>query len=233
MKDSLFQSGFKIRIDSSQCTSLISGSAFIDNTHDVWVYKDIQLESGKIYGFVGEYGQGNMYLSYLLGGKIDFGNLRLFCNDTEISKNDLSAVSWNLEPSNEPYKNSVVRKSIEKAIKKNALKENFEDVADKFLLTEPRYGRKLRALSGERWRASAALGYASRKKIFYAPYNTSRFYYHMCQTGLLKVLKELTDSGAMVFLPVGSDDFIKHIADECIYIKESYEVDKLKPSSIR
>ncbi len=228
MKNSLFQSGFKIRIDSSQCTSLISGSAFIENTHDTWKYKDIQLESGKIYALVGEHGQGNMYLSYLLGGKVDFGNLSLFCNDTEISQNDLDAASWNLEPSKELYKNYTVRKSIEKAIKKNSLKVSFEDIAESFLLTEPRYDRKLHALSGERWRASAALGYAEGRKIFYAPYMTSGFYHHMCISGLVKVLRELTDSGAIVVLPVGSDEFIRHIADECIYVKDEYDIDELK-----
>lgn len=50
----------------------------------------------------------------------------------------------------------------------------------------------------------------------------------MCQSALLKALKELTTSGAIVLLAVGSDDFIKHIADECIYIKQEYDVEKLK-----
>ena len=83
-------------------------------------------------------------------------------------------------------------------------------------------------LSGERWRASAALGYASCKKIFYAPYRASRFYYDMSQSALLKALKELTASGAIVLLPVGSDNFVKHIADECIYIKQEFDVEELK-----
>ena len=50
----------------------------------------------------------------------------------------------------------------------------------------------------------------------------------MCQSALLKALKELTASGSIVLLPVGSDDFMKHIADECIYIKREYDVEELK-----
>ena len=121
----------------------------------------------------------------------------------------LEISSWNLEPLNEKYRNVVVKKSIEKALLKSQRIETFDAVTEKFILTEPRYDRKLFQLSGERWRASAALGYANRKRIYYAPYKFSKFYYQMCQSGLLKVLKELTADGAIVLLPAGSDEFLK------------------------
>ncbi len=154
--------------------------------------------------------------------------MKLYYNDTEINRHDLERISWNLEPHYEKYKKAVVKKSIEKAIRDNQCSDDFQTIAKRFILTEPRYDRKLFQLSGERWRASAALGYASGKKIFYAPYRDSKFYYDMCQSALLKALKELTGSGAIVLLPIGSDDFMKHIADECIYIKQEYDVEELK-----
>lgn len=226
----MFDKSFKIKIDASKCTSLVEGGAFLDGkkVYDSWRFKDIMLKSGKIYGIVGEYGQGPMYVSYLLGGKVDFGNLRLFCNDYELLKNMLEQTSWNLEPSNEKYKNAIVKKSIEKALLKNDSKEDFNTIAKKFILTEPRYDRKLSQLSGERWRASAALGYANRKKIYYAPYKSSNFYYQMCHSGLLKVLKELTADGAIVLLPAGSDEFLRHIVDECIYTNREYDISELQ-----
>lgn len=85
-------------------------------------------------------------------------------------------------------------------------------------MIKPRYDRKFIQLSGEHWRASAALGYAKEKKIFYIPYETSEFYYNMLQSGLLKVLKNLTDNEAIVLLSAGLDIVLKHIADECIYL---------------
>ncbi len=66
------------------------------------------------------------------------------------------------------------------------------------------------------------------KRIFYALYKPSKIYYCMCQSGLLKVLKELAAGGAMVLLPVGSDEFMKHIVDECICIKQEYPLEDLK-----
>ena len=227
----IINNSYCVRIDSSQCTSLVTGGAVVgkDKLFDIWRYESLQFESGNIYALVGEYGQGCMYLSYLLGGKVDFNDLKIYMNESKIRKQDLELISWNLEPSEEKYGSMVSGKSIEKALAKNNSNESFSDIQDKFLLTQSRLSSKLKYLSGERWRASAALGYAERRRIFYAPYKTSKFYYDMCQSGLLKALRELTDVGAIVLLPVGSDEFVKYIADKCIYIKPcSYNIDDLK-----
>ena len=220
---------FEVKIDSSKCVSLIEGGAWLDKTiYDSWRYADLTFESGKIYGIISEYMQGCMYLSYLLGGRVDFGNLQIYFNKKKIEKEDLSLISWNLEPSHEKYRNKEVKKSIEKMLQKSKCEDSFEKIAEKFILTEPRYSRKLFQLSGERWRASAALGYAAGKQIFYAPYERSQFYYCMSQTGLIKVLRNLTDSGAMVLLPACSDVVLKHIVDECVYLDREYDIDSLK-----
>ena len=54
------------------------------------------------------------------------------------------------------------------------------------------------------------------------------FYYQMCNSCLLKALRELTDDGAIVLLPAGSDEFLKHIVDECIYINSEYDTSELQ-----
>lgn len=222
----LFQDKFLIKVDTSACVSVLTG--YDAKLKDTWYYSDQTFESGKIYGLVSEYGQGGMYLSYLLGGKVDFGNVKIYCNDCLLYQDDLNAVSWNLEPNNESYGKKLVKKSIEKALLHNSSKETFQSIADKFLLTPERYDRKFIHLSGERWRASSAFGYAQNKKIFFAPYEPSCFYFQMCQSSLLKALRELTDCGAVVFLPTGSDEFIKYIADEVIYLDRKYDIEQLQ-----
>lgn len=220
---------FQIKIDSSKCTSLLEDVHQFDKSmYDCFWYSDFSFNSGKIYGIVSEYRQGCMYLSYLLGGKVEFGNLRISLNDKQVFKEDLASISWNLEPEKEKYKNETVKKSIEKALRKSSREESFNTIAEKFVLTEPRYSRKLRCLSGERWRASAALGYAKEKKIFYSPYESSEFYYQMSQSGLLKALRNLTEDGAIVILAGGSDVVLKHIVDECVYLGREYDFDKLR-----
>ncbi len=223
---SLFQGCFSIKIDTSACKSIIAG--YDVELDDTWYYSDQSFESGKIYGLVSEYGQGGMYLSYLLGGRVDFQNVKIYCNDHLLSQNDLNNIAWNLEPYSEAYGKMIVKRSIEKALHRNLSQETFKTVADRFLLTPERYDRKFRWLSSERWRASAAFGYAQNKKVFYAPYQSSNFYYQMCKSGLLKALRGLTDYGGVVILPTGSDEFIKHIADEVIYLDRKYDIDHLK-----
>lgn len=220
----------QIHIDSSKCTSILTGTAVVGKNKfcDTWRYRDVEFEGGNIYGIVGEYGQGCMYLSYLLGGKVDFDNLQIYMDGNKIERRDLECISWNLEPTEEKYGKEIVCKSVKKALMENNSAETFEDIQRKFALTPERANRRLSHLSGERWRASAALGYARGKKIFYAPYKTSSFYYAMSSSGMLKALRELTDSGGVVLLPVGSDGFMKHIADHIIYVDEEYETNRLR-----
>ena len=221
-----FYNDFSIKIDTSACKSMIAGHDL--KLNDTWFYSDQIFESGKIYGIVSEHGQGCEYLSYLLGGRLGFEDVKVYCNDSPISQNDLNEVSFNLEPNHEPYGKKQVKKSIESALKISTDKGDFSLIADRFLLTPERNDRKFIQLSGERWRAAAAFGYAQNKRIFFAPYETSNFYYHMCQSCLLKALKELTKCGALVILPAGSDEFIKHIADEVIYLNRNYDIDDMR-----
>lgn len=220
----------EIQIDCSKCTSILTGSAMFGKNkfYDTWRYRDVNFEGGKIYGIVSEYGQGCMYLSYLLGGKVDFENVQIYIDGNKVERKALECISWNLEPIEEKYKNQIVNKSVKKALMENHLAETFEDIQRKFALTPERANRKLNQLSGERWRASAALGYARGKRIFYAPYKPSSFYYSMCCSGLMKALRELTDSGALVLLPVGSDRFMKHMGDTCVYLDNEYEINRLR-----
>lgn len=227
MQDS-FSGNFTIKIDTSACKSIITG--YDPKIDDTWHYSEQIFESGKIYGLVSEYGQGGMYLSYLLGGRVKFENVKAYCNGKPLCQKDLNDVSFNLEPCNEQYGIKKVRRSIEKALSCNANSENFQSVADRFLLTPERSDRKFKYLSGERWRAASALGYAQNKRIFFAPYKTSTFYYQMCQSGLLKALRELTNWGALVILPTGSAEFIQHIVDEVVYLDPQYNIDNLKRS---
>lgn len=210
----------KIRIDSSKCNSIIQGySHFNNGMEDYWYYSDHTFETGKSYGLISEYMQGCMYLSYLIGGKIELKDgLEIYIDDRKTDAAGLDDISWNIEPYYENYKDLVVKKSIEKALKQGFVSDTFEQIAKAFLLTEPRYDRKLSQLSGERWRALAAIGYASGKRIFYGPYKSSNQYSSMNQ--LPEIIRFLTDHDCMVLLPVGSDKYIPECVDECVYIQQ-------------
>ena len=209
----------KIRIDSSKCSSVIQGwSRFSNGMEDYWYYSDQFFETGKSYGLISEYMQGCMYLSYLLGGKIKpEDNLVIYIDDQKSDVDKLNDFGWNIEPYYEKYKNLVVKKAIENGLKKGLVSESFEQIAKAFVLTEPRYDRKLSQLSGERWRASAAIGYVLGKKVFYGPYRSSEYYSKM--NALPEIINFLKEKDCMVVLPVGSDIYIKRYVDQCIYLE--------------
>ena len=209
----------KIRIDSSNCNSIVQGySRFSNGMEDYWYYSDYTFETGKTYGLISEYMQGCMYLSYLLGGKIKpEDGVEIYLDEKKIDFDKLNDISWNIEPYYEKYKNLVVKKSIDEALKKGYVSETFEQIAKSFVLTEPRYNRKLSQLSGERWRASVAIGYSLGKKIFYGPYNSSEGYSKM--NALPEIIDYLKEKDCMVVLPVGSDLYIKGCVDHCVYIE--------------
>ena len=85
------QKDFRLRIDSTNCTSMIAGTAFLgkDKFEDTWWYRSLEFESGKIYALISEYGQGCRYLSYLLGGRVDFEDLKVYLNENEVLPKDL------------------------------------------------------------------------------------------------------------------------------------------------
>lgn len=213
----------KIKIDASSCKNVLAGTEKFNNGMlDYWYYQSLSFESGKVYGLISEYQQGCMYVSYLLGGNIEFEDgLAVFIDDKKIEEKDLKKISWNLEPLYESYKNKKVEKSINQALKYGYITENYEKIKNEFYLTENRHNAKLRNLSGERWRASAALGYALGKKIFFAPYEPSIYYRNMKESNLFKVFDYLISNDCLIVLPVGSDEYLKEYVDECVYIKQN------------
>ena len=92
------QKDFRLRIDSTNCTSMIAGTAFL--------------------------GKGCRYLSYLLGGRVDFEDLKVYLNENEVLPKDLSLISWNLEASGEKYGRSTARNEIEQALSQKNSKES-------------------------------------------------------------------------------------------------------------
>lgn len=64
------QDGFSIKVEITQ-RNMAAGGAYLGKDYGCvcLYYRNLRLESGRIYGLISEYGQGCMYLSWLLGGK--------------------------------------------------------------------------------------------------------------------------------------------------------------------
>lgn len=133
---------------------------------DCLYYRNLRLESGRIYGLISEYGQGCMYLSWLLGGKTDTDKLRIFWNDKKMCRKDLEKISWNLEPSGERYRNAVVIKAIQKAIRKNGLPDRFSDIQTRFFSVASQTGQETFTLKRGEMEGQCRPGICGREKNF-------------------------------------------------------------------
>lgn len=187
-----------------------------EKVFDVFMHKDIHFDSGKTYGLIGEYMQGNIFVSYLLGGQVRHQGLILLKNGKCITKDELNNISWCTEPIGTKNENLIVGKAIKKALKQEFVKDSFDEIKELFMLTEDRLGNRLKCLSGERWRASMAIGYCLGKKIFYAPYETSMFYKNVF--GLKQCFQKLKVEECIIILPTSSSNIMKNVADECIVV---------------
>lgn len=227
--DNIFSQRFTLSTDTSQCSEH-SGA---DEKHDVWFFSDISFESGKIYALVSEYGMGCGYLTSLLGGKAQApSGLRVLCQGQEVSQEELKENSFCLDIDVSDFGGKYVRKSIEKALSKSGVKSDIKDIAKRFGLTPERLDRKFSQCGNEGARAIAALGYAMGRKIFYTGYHPSYYYSSRIDSMWLVALKELTDSGAVVLLPAGSDIVVKHFADEVIYLRQSTDIENFDINQI-
>lgn len=65
------EENFSIKVEITQ-RNMAAGGAYLGKDYgcDCLYYRNLRLESGRIYdGLISKYGQGCMYLSWLLGGK--------------------------------------------------------------------------------------------------------------------------------------------------------------------
>ncbi len=188
--------------------------------YDQLFKQPFQLESGTAYGVISEYEQGCELFCYLLGGVLtekSYAEMTVRLNGKETTAEELRQLSWVIEPYKTKYEKWKVKKSIETALKNDFVSDCFEEITEAFGLTEPKYHRQLRHLSGERWFASMAIGYALGKRIFFAPYQTSLFYKHQ-STRFQSAIDKLKSEDCIVLLPCGTSRVLSNLVDECLAV---------------
>ncbi|WP_435171924.1 hypothetical protein [Paenibacillus glycanilyticus] len=120
-----------------------------------------------------------------------------------------------------------VADQIKEGIKRSGNPLSLEQIALLFELTgmdkpkryQGRIYRPLEFNSGERWRASMAIGYAFQKKLYCVPWiEPHGLFYILGQLGR-KLLGILRESGASVIIPVSDEKYIEGLADEIVYLK--------------
>lgn len=180
-------------------------------------------EKGKIYGVVCEQGEGGEFLSSLIAGRITAINEKAFFNNREIIFSEIQNQAWYVgknEYSTFPIKREIsARKAINKAIEKYGRYKNVNDLIEQFGLTEGRLNYKLSNYSGEKWRVSLAIGYASKKEIFCFPWmNTAYFNHIMLSSSVYRFFKKMKAEDLIIILPTSRKENVKGFVDTVIEI---------------
>ena len=192
------------------------GERFVDYIND----NQFQFESGKVYGIIGEHGEGGEIISSFMSGRIKT-DCSLLRNSDPLSYDDIKKIGWYVgkKEFNLYHMEISARKALKRALKCSERYENMEQVIEEFGLTEDRLDLKISWYSGERMRVSLAIGYASNKKLFCFPWMNSNDLYHIFQsTHLMRFFDKLRADGCIVIIPTCRKEAIENVVDEIIEI---------------
>lgn len=176
-----------------------------------------QFSSG-IYLVEGECATGGWALSTILSGKDKSFEGKIVLNDKEVTYDKLLQnscyVGENVGLKKFGFVPMTVKEQIEYGINKGlSFSNDIEDIRQKFGLSSERFNRDFRHISGERWRASMAIGYALGKKVYCFPWVNSRFLFSH-DSNLKLCLGSLILVGAIVIIPTTYADALDSIAEE-------------------
>lgn len=195
------------------------GEKYIDNIH----CREFVFEKGKIYGLIGEQGSGGESISSLLTGRINLNGNIIYLDDEILDDGIIQNYGWYVGKSE--YSKGVIKReisvkhAIEEAIKKHHCYEGIDEVITDFHLTMGRLNYKLSQYSGERLRASLAIGYASNKRIYCFPWmNTLYFHDIILSSGVFRFFKKLKSEGCIIVLPTSRKENVIGMVDEVIEI---------------
>lgn len=193
----------------------IFNEEILDNTY--------VFEKGKIYGIVCEQGEGGELLSSLISGRITAIDEKVFFNNREKAFSEIQNRAWYVgksEYSSWPIKREIsARKAINKAIKKYGRFRDMNDLVEQFGLTAGRLNYKISSYSGEKWRVSLAIGYASKKQIFCFPWmNTAYFNHVMLSSSVYRFFRKMKEEDLIIILPTSRKENIQGFVDSIIEI---------------
>lgn len=177
-----------------------------------------------VYLIEGECATGGWALSMILTGKYKMFEGKIFLNDVDVTYKQLEQSSCYVGTDAKLKKGFglgalTVKEQIEYGVSKGlSFSTNVEEIKEKFALSDERFNRGIRYISGERWRASMAIGYALGKKIYCFPWVNSKFLrshsdnFRLCFTSLIAV-------NAIIIIPTTYANILNEIVQEYTIVR--------------
>lgn len=183
---------------------------------------EIVFEKGKIYGILCKCREGGQGITKLLTGNEYIDNEKIWIDDKLYKKGERVREGWMIGKGFENLflYHKTVKQQIEYALKKSKKNMSVDDIVKKFELTPERLVCKVYYLSGERWRATVAIGYACGKQIFCFPWLDYLTLENIITTGYALLYADiLRKEGNIIIIPSAEREILEYITDEIIELK--------------
>lgn len=184
-----------------------------------YMYKgSYEFEKRKIYGILGESGEGGGGLTWLLSGKYVLGNENVTVFGKKYQKGETIKEGWHMSEGI-PDMNRQAWKILSSARKRSGSKLSMPEIMEKFQISEEMVNQKIKENKWDVWRLSAAIGYILGKKIFCFPSLPTLFLKEIVMyTGFFNYVEKLKTEGCILLLPSGNGEILESITDEIIEI---------------
>lgn len=178
-----------------------------------------EFTGGKVYGIIGEFGFGGAALTNCLTGIIPMHEGKIYYNGNNVSQMQISKkccyVGDDVVKARYLKRHMTIKEQIEyglRNIKSSSL--NVNEIQNLFLISDERFTRRLKYVSGERWKASAAIGYANGRSIYCYPWLNTKDIEHLKEqiSGTIEILK---NAGAIIIVPTTKEENIYKISSDC------------------
>lgn len=180
---------------------------------------NLTLESGHLYGVIGEFGDGGAAISYGLSGHLPSYEGRVWINGSEVKPEELYSLAWYVGYDTYSPKESrrLFKHSIENQVKEGIAQTGqpfgVKDVQGMFKVSDERFLRNIKYVSGERYKASAAIGYAYNKQIFCFPWMNSRDLLHQ-KEHITNIVSVLLKANKIVLIPTSKKETLEALFDD-------------------
>lgn len=174
--------------------------------------------SSKVYALVDNPARNGYALSCLLAGLANLGKNQVKVDGNLLDLSELKKISCFIGKGRQGFfKNSItVKQQIIKALNESKNMLSFDAIMDKFNLTPERVDRRLAYTGNEHWRASIAIAYAGRKRIYCSPFIDEQIWDDYLRLQLEKWIRMLRDEDCVVFLPVNGISKFYDLVDEIV-----------------
>ena len=185
---------------------------------DNLAFNNFEFHVGKFYGIVGEFGDGGEALSYGMAGKADICKGEVYVDDRKSSLEFLFQNSWYIGsdlkvPKWYPKKKKTIKWQIAYGARKFKQEHDADTIQRLFRVSDERVNRNINFVSGERWKASAAIGFANGRRIFCYPWMNTRDV-RLLKEQMAGTIEFLLASKCIVILPTTTERNVEAVFPE-------------------